>query len=61
MSANQRSLPMDSSPMYGQGIMQSKPGIANAGTVSVNKGIEISEIVLTKTKKKRISDLFTFT
>jgi hypothetical protein len=33
MSANQRSLPMDPSPMYAQGIMQSKPGMGNAGMI----------------------------
>jgi hypothetical protein len=36
MSANQRSLPMDPSPMYAQGIMQSKPGMGNAG---LNPGV----------------------
>ncbi|KAG2721127.1 hypothetical protein I3760_02G067000 [Carya illinoinensis] len=36
MAANQRSLPMDSSAMYAQGIMQSKPGIGNAG---LNPGV----------------------
>ncbi|GLT55301.1 hypothetical protein SLA2020_284380 [Shorea laevis] len=36
MSANQRSLPMDPSPMYAQGIMQSKPGMGNAG---LNAGV----------------------
>ncbi|KAG6726132.1 hypothetical protein I3843_02G054200 [Carya illinoinensis] len=36
MAANQRSLPMDSSSMYAQGIMQSKPGIGNAG---LNPGV----------------------
>ncbi|KAG6731247.1 hypothetical protein I3842_01G120000 [Carya illinoinensis] len=34
MSAGQRSLPMDPSPMYAQGIMQSKPGIGNTGLSS---------------------------
>ncbi|XP_068493959.1 transcriptional corepressor LEUNIG_HOMOLOG isoform X1 [Phaseolus vulgaris] len=36
MGAMQRSLPMDPSSIYGQGGMQSKPGIANAG---LNAGV----------------------
>ncbi|XP_030923895.1 transcriptional corepressor LEUNIG_HOMOLOG-like isoform X3 [Quercus lobata] len=36
IGATQRSLPMDPSPMYAQGIMQSKPGIGNAG---LNPGV----------------------
>lgn len=35
MGTMQRSLPMDPSSIYGQGGMQSKPGIANAGVKSV--------------------------
>jgi len=35
MGAMQRSLPMDPSSIYGQGGMQSKPGIGNAGVESV--------------------------
>lgn len=31
MGTAQRSLPMDPSSIYGQGMMQPKPGIANAG------------------------------
>ena len=31
LGAAQRSLPMDPSTIYGQGIMQSKPGIGNSG------------------------------
>ncbi|XP_075654376.1 transcriptional corepressor LEUNIG_HOMOLOG [Castanea sativa] len=37
IGATQRSLPMDPSPMYAQGIMQSKPGIGN--TVGLNPGV----------------------
>ncbi|KAK4585752.1 hypothetical protein RGQ29_023105 [Quercus rubra] len=36
IGATQRSLPMDPSPMYAQGIMQSKPGIGNSG---LNPGV----------------------
>ncbi|KAL4643825.1 hypothetical protein ACJW31_02G101900 [Castanea mollissima] len=36
IGATQRSLPMDPSPMYAQGIMQSKPGIGNTG---LNPGV----------------------
>ncbi|GAV59020.1 WD40 domain-containing protein/LisH domain-containing protein [Cephalotus follicularis] len=36
MGATQRSMPMDPSSIYGQGIMQSKPGIGNAG---LNPGV----------------------
>ncbi|KAI5600731.1 hypothetical protein POPTR_001G049400v4 [Populus trichocarpa] len=36
LGAAQRSLPMDPSTIYGQGIMQSKPGIGNAG---LNPGV----------------------
>ncbi|XP_050218579.1 transcriptional corepressor LEUNIG_HOMOLOG isoform X2 [Mercurialis annua] len=36
LGAVQRSLPMDPSSIYGQGIMQSKPGIGNAG---LNSGV----------------------
>ncbi|XP_048235068.1 transcriptional corepressor LEUNIG_HOMOLOG isoform X3 [Ricinus communis] len=36
LGAAQRSLPMDPSSIYGQGIMQSKPGIGNAG---LNPGV----------------------
>ncbi|XP_021896936.1 transcriptional corepressor LEUNIG_HOMOLOG-like, partial [Carica papaya] len=36
LSASQRSLPMDPSSMYSQGIMQSKPGMGNAG---LNPGV----------------------
>ncbi|KAG5227874.1 hypothetical protein OIU77_022543 [Salix suchowensis] len=36
LGAAQRSLPMDASTFYGQGIMQSKPGIGNAG---LNPGV----------------------
>ncbi|GMY26832.1 transcriptional corepressor LEUNIG_HOMOLOG isoform X2 [Fagus crenata] len=36
IGASQRSLPMDPSPMYAQGIMQSKPGMGNAG---LNPGV----------------------
>ncbi|KAJ4722964.1 transcriptional corepressor [Melia azedarach] len=36
LSAAQRSMPMDPSSLYGQGIMQSKPGLANAG---LNPGV----------------------
>ncbi|XP_024028884.1 transcriptional corepressor LEUNIG_HOMOLOG [Morus notabilis] len=36
MGTAQRSLPMDPSSIYGQGMMQSKPGIANAG---LNPGV----------------------
>lgn len=47
MGTAQRSLPMDSS-IYGQGMMQSKPGMGNAGMTSwflkefknQNRGIE---------------------
>lgn len=34
MSTAQRSLPMDPSSLYGQSMMQSKPGIGNAGMLS---------------------------
>jgi len=37
MGAMQRSLPMDPSSIYGQGGMQSKPGIANTGVKSVQE------------------------
>lgn len=33
LGAAQRSLPMDPSSIYGQGIMQSKPGIVNTGKI----------------------------
>jgi len=43
LGAAQRSLPMDPSTIYGQGIMQSKPGIGNAGKYI---GSFIAEMVL---------------
>lgn len=34
MGTAQRSLPVDPSSLYGQGMVQSKPGIGNAGMLS---------------------------
>lgn len=31
LGTSQRSMPMDPSSLYSQGIMQSKPGLGNAG------------------------------
>ncbi|KAF5752478.1 WD-40 repeat family protein [Tripterygium wilfordii] len=47
LGATQRSLPMDPSSIYGQGIMQSKPGIGNTGLSPGSGGLPLKGWPLT--------------